>query len=299
MQYFNFSDGGTVVQYYLANILNEYGVNVRIYPSSGIKTPNFIFSKFYNNDFPIDDNTVVIYCEGTQGNPLNAKYVVRWMLSKLGQNVPENWVNGWGKNELVYYFNSEQKIADNPDKLGNIYKLLSLIYVNPYAINHNLPTRQGTCFTIRKASQIHGNLLHLVHPPGSLEILRSHTQSDCITIFNKYKYFISYDSNTFLSIIAALCGCISIVIKVNGLSKEDWLNTTAAAEFLKISGQQNLYGVAYGAEDLEFARDTIHMAKSQWDEITNYSKNKYVNQFIYDINNWDKNYNTLLSNFFV
>jgi len=299
MPEFRLSDGGTVVQYYLAKILNEYGVNVRIYPSSVIKTPNFIFSKFYNKEFPIDDNTIVIYCEGTQGNPLNAKYVVRWMLSKLGQNVPGEWINGWSKNELVYYFNSEQKIADNHDKLGNIYKLLNVIFINPYAINHNLSTRQGTCFTIRKAKQIHGNLLKLVHPPGSFEILRSHTQSDYIKIFNKHRYFISYDSITFLSIIAALCGCISIVIKVNGLSKQDWLNTTAAAEFLKISGQKNLYGVAYGADDLEFAINTLHMAKKQWNEIVEYSKNKYVKQFIYDINNWDKNNNTLVSNFFV
>ena len=111
MSNFSFEDGGTVVQYYLAQILEEYGHMVRIYPSSGIKTPNNIFSKFYNNDFPKDDNTVVIYCEGTQGNPLNAKNVVRWMLSELGQNVPYDWVNTWGKNELVYYFNSELKFG--------------------------------------------------------------------------------------------------------------------------------------------------------------------------------------------
>ena len=83
------------------------------------------------------------------------------------------------------------------------------------------------------------------------------------------------------------------------MSKQDWLNTTAAAEFLKISGQKNLYGVAYGADDLEFAINTLHMAKKQWNEIVEYSKNKYVKQFIYDINNWDKNNNTLVSNFFV
>lgn len=299
MHKFSLIDGGTVVQYYLANILNELGVNVRIYPSSGIKSPNFIFSKFYNNDFPIDDNTVVIYCEGTQGNPLNAKYVVRWMLSKLGQNVPADWVNGWGKNELVYYFNSEEKIANNPDKLGNIYKLLNVIFVSPYAINHNLPTRRGTCFTIRKAKQIRGDSLRFVHPPGSFEILRSHTQRDYIRIFNQYRYFISYDSLTFLSVISALCGCISIVIKVNGLSKEDWLNTTAAAEYLKKTGEKTLYGIAYGADDLQNAIKTLPLAKQQWNQIVEYSKNKYVNQFIYDINNWDKNNNTLVSNFFV
>ena len=91
------------------------------------KIPNSIFMNFYNNDFPIDDNCVVIYCEGTQGNPLNAKNVVRWMLSKLGQNVPYNWVDTWGKNELVYYFNSEKKIQNKPDKLGSIYKMLNVI----------------------------------------------------------------------------------------------------------------------------------------------------------------------------
>ena len=102
MPQFNFNDGGTVVQYYLAQILEEYGQNVRIYPSSNIKCDNLLFSKFYSeNDFPIDDNTVVIYCEGTPGNPLNAKNVVRWMLSKLGQNIPYERVHTWSKNEIL------------------------------------------------------------------------------------------------------------------------------------------------------------------------------------------------------
>ena len=140
MPNFSFVDGGTVVQYYLAQILEEYGQNVRIYPCSGIKTNNSLFSKFYDNDFPIDDNCVVIYCEGTEGNPLNAKNVVRWMLSKLGQNVPYENVHTWGKNELVYYITSEEKIANNPDKLNIIYKILGIIYVHPLANNYNFKT---------------------------------------------------------------------------------------------------------------------------------------------------------------
>ena len=44
MPQFNFNDGGTVVQYYLAQILEEYGQNVRIYPSSNIKCDNLLFS---------------------------------------------------------------------------------------------------------------------------------------------------------------------------------------------------------------------------------------------------------------
>ena len=298
MPKFNFNDGGTVVQYELAKILEEYGQNVRIYLSGNIKIENSIFSKFYNaNDFPIDDNTVVIYCEGTQGNPLNAKYVVRWMLSKLGQNVPCTHLNTWSKNELVYYFNSEEKIANNPDKIGNIYKLLNVLYIHPFATNYNLNPRTSTCFTIRKAVNIHGKVPNFIHPPNSFEITINHTQLECIKIFNNRKFFISYDSLTFLSIIAALCGCISIVKKVKGLSKKDWLNTTAAAEYLKKTNE-TLYGIAYGADDLDNAINTLHMVKDQWMRIKQFSKEKYVAKCIDDINDWDNMINTIQTNFF-
>ena len=247
MPEFSFKDGGTVVQYLLAKTLEEYEQNVRIYPSSNIRTNNSIFSKFYDNDFPIDDNCVVIYCEGTQGNPLNAKNVVRWMLSKLGQNVPYSWLNTWNSNELVYYFNFEEKLEKNPDMLNSIYKILNIIYIHPAANNHNFP-RKGTCFTIRKSIQTHGKTKQSIHPPRSFEITRKHTQLDCIKIFNNHKFFISYDSLTFLSVISALCGCVSIVVKVDGLSKQDWINTTAAAEYLRETGETTLYGIAYGGD---------------------------------------------------
>jgi hypothetical protein len=297
MPNFEFNNGGTVVEYLLAKTLEEFGQNVRIYPSSGNKTNNSIFSKFYNNDFPIDDNTVVIYCEGTKGNPLNAKNVVRWMLSKLGQNVSHNNLKTWGKDELVYYFNSEEKLTNNPDKIGNIYKLLNVIYINPMINNFNLNSRKGTCFTIRKSKNIHGKTKKKVHPPNSFEVTRIHTQIDCIKIFNKHRYFISYDPLTFLSVIAALCGCISIVVKIDGLSKQDWLNTTAAAEYLKESGENTLYGIAYGGDDLQNAINTLHLAKDQWSRIVKNSKDKHIVSFINDINNFNNNINTINNNY--
>lgn len=299
MSNFSLNDGGTVVQYYLGKILDEeYKQNVRMFPSSGIKLINPIFSKFYNNDFPIDDNTIVIYCEGTIGNPLQAKYVVRWMLSKLGQNVPYDWLYTWGPKELVYYFNSEEKIASNPEKIGNIYKLLNIIYIDPIIVNYKSTPRQGTCFTVRKGHSIHSNhTIPILHSPDSFEITRQHTQIDYIKIFNNHEYFISYDSITFLYIIAALCGCMSIVVPVNGLSKQDWLNTTVLSEYFKESEEKVLYGVAYGMEEIEFAKNTIHLVKDQWNKIIKFSKDKYITKFIDDINNWDNNLNTIESNF--
>ena len=100
-------DGGINVQYNLCKILDDKGFNVRIFPSYGI-IENKLFNKFYNNDFPVNES-VVIYCEGVKGNPLKAKYVVRWVLSEMGKNVPYDFIKTWGKDELVYYFNHERK----------------------------------------------------------------------------------------------------------------------------------------------------------------------------------------------
>ena len=300
MPYFRYNDGGTVVQHYLSKILEEdYGLNVRLYMWSNVKIKNSIFSKFYENDFPIDDNCIVVYCEGTKGNPLNAKYCVRWMLSKLGQNVPFDYLFTWEKNELVYYFNSEEKIVNNPDKVGSIFKMMNLVYVSPHIKNNNKEQRFGTCYTIRKAHQIHKYHIQLVHPPppNSVELYKLGDMLEYVNIFNTFEYFYSYDPSTFYTIIAAMCGCISVVVKVDGLSREDWLNTTACAEYLKETGEP-LYGVAYGEEEIEFAKSTLHLVEKQWINILNYSKKKYIEPFICDINNFEKQINTIENNFY-
>jgi hypothetical protein len=296
---FNINDGGTVVQYYLAQILEEkFGQNVRIYSSSGKKnTENPIFNKYYNYEFPINDNTIVIYCEGTRGNPLNAISVVRWMLSELGQNVPHEYVDTWGKNELVYYFNSELKFNKNPEKISNIYKLLSVLYINPTIKNFQYDTRSDYCYTIRKGAHIHKNIQY-IHPEPSFEITRAHTQDDCIALFNKYKYFISYDPLSFLTVIAALCGCISIVYKNDGMTKQEWIQTTAAGEYIKYKGLDNLYGIAYGLEDITYAEDTLHLVEEQWLDIANYLNRKTVMPFINDINDIKIMPNTIKNNYY-
>ena len=88
---FNPLDGGTVCQYNLGKIIDELGYNVRMKTAGDYVTQTNIFDKFYDPSFGEldDDNTVVIYCEGTTGNPLHSKKTVRWMLRELGKNVPE------------------------------------------------------------------------------------------------------------------------------------------------------------------------------------------------------------------
>jgi hypothetical protein len=58
----------------------------------------------------------------------------------------------------------------------------------------------------------------------------------------------------------------------------------------------NLYGIAYGQEDLQYAQDTIHLVKEQWDDIVNYSKEKTIIPFINDLENFDSMQNTIQNN---
>jgi nucleoside-diphosphate-sugar epimerase len=299
MPQFDIKDGGTVAQYNLAKLLEKFGQTVRIYSQTGILIQNDIFNKYYANDFPIDDNCVVIYCEGTQGNPLNAKNVVRWMLSELGKNVPTEWVHTWGKNELVYYFNSETRFELAKEKIGNVYKFLSCIYVNPRIENYNFSNRSGVCYTIRK-SYWHTNGINIIHFSDSFEITREHTQDQCINILNKHQYFISYDPCSFLTIMAAMCGCLSVVHPIQGLTKQQWIQTTAASEYAKSKGIDNLYGIAYGNEQSEYqyAFNTMHLVKEQWNDILKFNIEKTIIPFINDIQKFEGLQNTIQNNYF-
>jgi hypothetical protein len=327
---YNLSDGGITVQYYLASILDKIGVRVRIHKNKYNAIQNSLFNNFDNNDFDIN-NTIVLYSEGIEGNPLNAPFSVRWMLSELGKNVPKDYLKKWNKNELVYYFNSEDKfylenniksnnvniftitsssyreqrllntnnnIQINNQKIENksVFKFLTLFYIHPDIKDNNL-CRNGYCHSFRKS--YYHETIENIHPNDSFEIKRNHTQINYIEFFNKYKYFISYDPLSFLTIISILCGCISIVYPMNKLSKLDWYKKTAVYEYMKSNNITQLYGIAYGnsIEEIEFADKTINLVKKQWDDILKFNL-QTIENFRNDINNFEKMNNTINNNFF-
>jgi hypothetical protein len=275
---FSFICGGLVVQYELCRILDSLGVNIRIRAPDNIK--NSIFSKYYNNNFDLN-NTIVIYGETIEGNPLNAPHVVRWILAPIGIVCNPNIVNSWSKTDLVYYFNSDKSFPNSKELIDKKYKTLTAIYINPLIKNYNDPKRKGWCHTYRK-SNYHTTLKN-AHPPNSLEMQNGCKLMDCINIFNKRQYFISYDPLTFLSVIAALCGCISIVVKVDGQSETEWLQTTAAFPYLKKINIEKLYGIAYGISELEWAKNTLHLVPEQWINILEFVKNESIITFLNDI----------------
>lgn len=288
---FDINIGGLVVLTYFAIKINEILKDKIVYlfnnSTTLINNENIYFDNF-TNDINFDkENTIVIYPEITHGNPLNAKYIVRWILAELSINCSGDIYKSWGKDDLVYYYNKEIKMDKNSEKMGNIYKMLTLIYVNPKISITNFEPRNDWCFTYRK-SHIHKNI-NIIHPDNSFEINRYLDQNKCIEVFNKYKYFVSYDPLTFLYVMSLLCGCITIVYPIEGINKKEWLKTTIFNDYLTDNNIDNIYGFAYGLEDLPFAEETINKAPDQVKDIINNINNEYLNTFLNDMKNFQNN----------
>ena len=293
---YNYSSGGITCSFEMARILSNYFPNVLIF--NVLPIGNAIYNKFFSEIIIISDdlnqeynieNTLVIYGEGVQHNPLNSKYIVRWILGPVGINCGKEVYLTWGKHDLVYHFNNDINMNN---KL--VHKLLSYIHINPSLTNNN-KNRSGTCFAIRKGKKYNTNLIP-IHPDDSFYIHDSTSQSDLIDIFNSKVCFISYDPLTFFNIMAALCGCISIVNKSDKLTKEEWYKTTAIYRYLKDKNEP-LYGIAYGSEEIDFAMNTIHLVKDQWTNFQKYVIENSIIPFVKDMENIDILENTVFNNY--
>ncbi|MFW2602026.1 hypothetical protein [Aliarcobacter butzleri] len=256
---YNVNSGGLIVLHFLCHLLNSLGEEAYLWPSYrpifDIKKPfkSLIqILKYYKKElhrpFAINenwntpilknkkevDNSIVVYPEIVKNNPLGAKYVVRWLLHKPGFH--DGKVN-FGKNELIFGYGEKFSTFEYPiTKSNTLY--LTYIMTDIYK-QTNFSNRQGSCHMIRK-----GRNKNFVHEKSSL-LVDGMTHEELNRIFNQKKYFISYDTYTYYSIYASLCGCISIVIPDDGISKTEW--------HPKI---EDTYGLAYGIDDIEYAKNT-------------------------------------------
>ena len=288
----NYGCGGILVLYYFSKVLDLQNENIRI--NTPFKEKNKIYNKIYNRNFNID-NTIVIYPEIINGNPRNAKYIIRWLLADINVKNKDIY-KSWNKTDLVYFYNRDQFFIDFPEKVNSIYKQLTIIYLNPNIINYNNLTRNEYCYTFRK-SYYHESISY-IHPADSYELKKDVSQEKCIEIFNNYKYFICYDPLTFLPIIAILCGCISILYPLKNVDKLLWLKRSPFWDYLHQNNINNFPGLAYGLDDIEYAKNTINDGPEFIKNMINKTNELYINSFITDINNYENMLNTVQNIFY-
>lgn len=243
---FNENSGGLVCLAYLCYLLNKIGESAYVATTTsnhGYFTNSLNFNLPVLDKAEIDDSTIVVYPEIIDHNPLNAKNVVRWLLHKPGFHTGR--IN-FGNNELIVGYGKEtcsDRYAIDDNHILKIEYIMNIYY------NKKL-RKDMTCYSIRKSRLKNINM----HPSDSICIDRkSHSQIN--DIFNMSHTFISYDPYSYYSIYAAMCGCDSIVVPEPNVNKDQWKPNI-----------KDTYGLAYGFDDIEYARSTKHLL---FDKIAN------------------------------
>ena len=180
---------------------------------------------------------VVIYPEVVFGNPLDANHVVRWLLyTTKYKNVPD----AYSDTDL---FIAYREIFSDTDLNPHHYIIHQASFNLDIYKQYNYGVRKGNCYIIRKGRN-RPDLPECFDGP-IVDIL---PEKEKVKIFNECNYCYCYDTQTAYTSIAAICGCIPIVVLEQGMTRKDYRK-----------GQDKPgYGIAYGdsKEELEWAIST-------------------------------------------
>jgi hypothetical protein len=258
--------GGVIVLHEFGRILSEMGYEVNLIANNTIpySNCNLISKERAVELVNLDSNYFIIYPEVVVGNPIGAKKVIRWILYHPGVNGGERKYN---KDEIIFTYNSffvrKTEYENSP--------VLFVFQSNKNFFKNLKKERNGICYLVKKGSykniKIDGyNIDNLLHG--------NNIDDKILDVFNSFKTFISLDHASYHSVQAALCGCISIVIPENGVSKEEWIEKMPLMR----------YGIAYGFDDINWAIET---QKLVFDNIEKLEKEsiKSINDFFKIIKN--------------
>lgn len=241
--------GGVVALHKLAEVLT--GLNEEVYLITDRTIPGSkaicTTSEHAGEILKSNEPSVMIYPEVVYGNPYNAKNVVRWVLYSPGLNGGDPV---YDPSEHVFLYRKEFGI-NTPYKDNKI--LFTFLPKTDFFYDMG-SERSGDCYLLRKGSRIHNDRVDGFYLDDSINSM-SDVDTFLLEIFNKYERFISYDTFTYYSSIAALCGCTSIVIRNPYISRE-----------LFYTGL-NENGIAYGFEDELHAVSTKHLVKPYLDNL--------------------------------
>lgn len=231
-----------VIKYKIKHVLNKYfsfipyikKLQNSIDDVSSVDMDGLSFHKNPSIDI---NNSIVIYPEVTYGNPLNAKFVVRWLMYFYPYSKSSD---AYSTNDLFIAFREYFNDIDlNPNKL-----IITLNYFDSKLYRqYNFGQRKDKCYILRKGRKRKDLPKHFDGPVFDDNM----SQHELVKMFNEYRYCYSYDTQTFYTAIAAVCGCIPIVVMEPGKCESDYLGP----------GEKHL-GRAYGdsVEQIEYAKKT-------------------------------------------
>lgn len=207
-------------------------------------------------------NSIVIYPEVVNLNPLNSRFVIRWLLNKPQFLNPDALFTD---QELFFYM--QKSFLPKNLKVNKNRELAQNTFFTDIYFNKNLERNFDYCTLIHKGHKYHTK--DKIIPKGLVIDKMSHQEK--ADILNKSKYLISFDPYSTNMRYAVMCGCIPIIIPVKNLREFEWR-----------SGLKNTNGIAYGYENLNFANSTrneffkFHLKNLK-------EQDKHINNFCFEV----------------
>lgn len=270
----NFKDqisGGLYAFHKLAYLLAKEGHNVYIFCEpefpheniivvpAEIKINGSVFHGYWETlYFPLD-NTVSIYAEHNLNNPFGTKHITRWVLYHSSKYYEDQW----GENEYIFNYGNYKTHKNKFDGVLNCKEYnLDKLYITT-----SLSERQGYCHILHKDTPEDTSILNETFNSNDLTNWKDKGNLDFLREeFNKYEYFLTYDKNSYFTTMATLCGCKAIILEPNMMPIEHRLNNP-----------ENMFGVAYGLDDLEWAEKTLPFARDYVMDLEKASENTVKN----------------------
>ena len=227
-----------MVLHKLADVLDQLNENVILVTEKVEATKDyavvteeeFVTSKMWS----VTSDDWVVYPEIVDGNPLKGENVVRWLLNVPGARGGKA---DYGTNDLFFHY-SHNFCPDGIESAG----LLRVVDYGLEYFKSEKRTRLGFAAMIRKSRDYrNGHFLERAGWPV-VDFLSGLERRVLNRYFNSLAVFVSYDTETYHSVQAALSGALSIVVPRKERKRADFYNHGAMK-----------YGVAYGIRGIPWA----------------------------------------------
>lgn len=284
--------GGVVAMHKLAHNLAKTGHNVFTfcepeYPHENIRVIKSHGKKLNDDEtewswesfqYPLN-KTISIYPQIIRGNPYNTKHVSRWVLYHTEKFIEDQY----GEEDVYFNYGNFKTYKTVPDRKLTVFNYyFDKLYIT------NRGTRKGFCHMSHKNTPPNGHETFKTFNSFDLGQWKTNGAFDYLREqFNKYEYFLTYDQKSFFTLAATLCGCKAIILNPgpsfeqseNAFSEsEDYGKTMTPTEY-RLNNPIQMYGIAYGLDDISWANKTIEFSTEYLKELE-IIDNKTVTDFV-------------------
>ena len=270
--------GGQIVLHKLVKILADMGEEVWTNQIPMFECNSNILEQNDDgtwNTKDIKNKIVALYPEQIEGNPFEAENVTRWILYHTKENIEKTW----SPSDIHFYFTKGFKSSSKTR-----YKLTTIDSKLDTFSNKGLGSKKkGYCHINKKKYPVGEKTLSHLESKDLSNFMELGGFSYLAEEFNKHEYFITYDDATYYSILAALCGCRSIIINTDPLITPDEYR-----EMYTIAK----YGISYGWNDIKHAdltRDLLRDFIKSIEKESIRNVTSFINFWVNKVDNIDIN----------